>query len=215
MNKWIFSSADQPDEAMRFAAAQRQLELTKPPGSLGRLEEIAVELSAMQGRVNPSALNVQIAVFAGDHGVACEGVSAFPQVVTIEMVKNFIRGGAAISVMAKELGAGLTVVNAGTVSEQPFAQPVVDRPVSLGTQNLAAEPAMTESQCYQALELGKNIVDGFPVDTEIVIGGEMGIANTTSATALATAFRAGTAAELVGPGTGLDNKGVELKCKVI
>jgi nicotinate-nucleotide--dimethylbenzimidazole phosphoribosyltransferase len=215
MDKWIYRRANQPDEAMKVAAVQRQLQLTKPPGSLGRLEDIAVELSAMQGRLNPSARNVQIAVFAGDHGVACEGVSAFPQVVTVEMVKNFIRGGAAISVMAKELGAGLTVVNAGTVSEQPFAQPVVDRPVSLGTQNLAAEPAMTLTQCYQALELGKDITDGFPVDTEIVIGGEMGIANTTSATALAAVFGAGAAAELVGPGTGLDNKGVERKCKVI
>ena len=215
MKKWIINSADQPDEAMKAAAIRRQLELTKPPGALGRLEDIAVELSAMQGRLNPSAKNVQIAVFAGDHGVACEGVSAFPQVVTVEMVKNFIRGGAAISVMARELGAGLTVVNAGTVNEEPFAQPVVDRPIAAGTQNLVDESAMAESQCVQALDLGKDIIDGFPEDTEIVIGGEMGIANTTSATALGVAFGAGTAAELVGPGTGLDHEGVELKRKVI
>ncbi len=215
MKKWIINSADQPDEAMKAAAIRRQLELTKPPGALGRLEDIAVELSAMQGRLNPSAKNVQIAVFAGDHGVACEGVSAFPQVVTVEMVKNFIRGGAAISVMARELGAGLTVVNAGTVNEEPFGQPVVDRPIAAGTHNLVDESAMAESQCVQALDLGKDIIDGFPEDTEIVIGGEMGIANTTSATALGVAFGAGTASELVGPGTGLDHEGVELKRKVI
>ena len=215
MSNWIANNAKQPDQIIRVAAAQRQQELTKPPGSLGQLEDVAVELSAMQGCVNPSAENVQIAVFSGDHGVACEGVSAFPQVVTVEMVKNFIRGGAAISVMARELGAGLTVINAGTATEQPFANPVVDRPIAAGTKNLTVESAMTELQCSQALELGKDVMDDFPVDTHIVIGGEMGIANTTSATALAVAFGVGSAANLVGPGTGLDDKGVELKRNVI
>lgn len=196
-------------------AEQRQSQLTKPPGSLGQLEKVAIELSAMQATVAPKVDSVEIAVFAGDHGIANESVSAFPQVVTTEMVKNFVRGGAAISVMAKQIGAGLSVINAGTINQQGFDEPVVDKPVAFGTGNIAVEPAMTALQCLQALGLGQQIVDGYDEATDVVIGGEMGIGNTTSATALAAAFGIASAAELVGPGTGLNIDGVSHKLKMI
>ena len=215
MNHWYLEKSRQLDEGMRDKATQRQLTLTKPPGSLGRLESVAVRLSAMQGRSTPSADKVEIAVFAGDHGVANEGVSAFPQVVTMEMVKNFIRGGAAISVMARQLNAGLTVVNAGTISEQKFGPPVVDRPIGKGTGNIVIESAMNRRQCLAALQLGKDIVAGFDQATVIVIGGDMGIANTTSATALAVAYGVADAPDLVGPGTGLDAQGVQRKLTIV
>ena len=215
MNPWYLGKSRQLDEDMRYQATQRQLTLTKPPGSLGRLELLAVQLSAMQGRITPSADKIEFAVFAGDHGVADEGVSAFPQVVTMEMVKNFIRGGAAISVLVRQLNAGLTVVNAGTISEQSFDSPVVDRPIGKGTGNIAIESAMNRQQCLAALQLGKDIVAGFDQETTIVIGGDMGIANTTSAAALAVAYGVADAPNLVGPGTGLDDQGVQHKLTIV
>ena len=215
MNEWFLEHCPLPDEDMAQTAQQRQRQLTKPPGSLGCLEQVAVTLSAMQSRIAPTVDEVEIAVFAGDHGVANEGVSAFPQVVTGEMVKNFVRGGAAISVLAQQIGAGLTVINAGTISEQRFAAPVVDQPIARGTENIVKQAAMTAQQCVAALALGKSIVDEYTDDIDLVIGGEMGIGNTTSATALAAAFGVATAAELVGPGTGLDEQGVAQKLAII
>ena len=215
MNEWFRDPAREIDIAVRQQALDRQLSLTKPPGALGQLESLAVELSAMQASIQPGADEVEIAVFAGDHGVADEGVSAFPQVVTIEMVKNFIRGGAAISVMANQLGAGLTVINAGTASPRAFDAPVVDRPLGCGTGNIARESAMSASQCFEALVLGADIANGFRPATQVVIGGEMGIANTTSATTLAAAFGVADASLLVGPGTGLDKAGIAHKLSVV
>ena len=196
-------------------ARERQLSLTKPPGSLGRLEEHAIALSAMQGRIDPAVDHVRIAIFAGDHGVAHEGVSAFPQAVTTEMVRNFVRGGAAISVLAKKLGAGLSVVNAGTIHREGFGEAVIDQPIARGCGNIAVEPAMSREQCVQALSLGQSIVEGYGRNCELVIGGEMGIANTTSATALAVAMEVGDPQSLAGPGTGLDEAGMKHKIAVI
>ena len=213
--EWYLEPCAQVSADIFNQAQARQSQLTKPPGSLGRLEQVAIELSSMQAKITPTVDRVEIAVFAGDHGIANEAVSAFPQVVTTEMVKNFVRGGAAISVMAKQIGAGLSVVNAGTINQQGFDAPVIDKPVAFGTANMAEKPAMTAMQCLQALELGKQIVDGYDDVTDVVIGGEMGIGNTTSATALASAFGVSTAENLVGPGTGLDIKGVSHKLKMI
>ena len=215
MIEWYLEPCAEISAELAEQAKQRQAQLTKPPGSLGQLEQIAIELSSMQAKIAPIVDRVEIAVFAGDHGIANEAVSAFPQVVTTEMVKNFVRGGAAISVMAKQIGAGLTVINAGTINQQGFEAPVVDKPVAFGTGNIAIQPAMTALQCLQALSLGKDILDGYDDATDVVIGGEMGIGNTTSATALATAFDVSTAAKLVGPGTGLDSNGVSHKLKMI
>lgn len=215
MIEWYLEPCADMSAELAEQAVQRQAQLTKPPGSLGQLEQIAIELASMQARSEPTVNRVEIAVFAGDHGIANEGVSAFPQVVTTEMVKNFVRGGAAISVMAKQIGARLTVVNAGTINQQGFEAPVVDKPVAFGTGNIAIEPAMGALQCLQALLLGKDVIDGYDEATDVVIGGEMGIGNTTSATALAAAFGVSTATKLVGPGTGLDSNGVSHKLEMI
>ena len=133
--EWYLEPCAEISAELTEQAQQRQAQLTKPPGSLGQLEQIAIDLASMQAKIKPTVDRVEIAVFAGDHGIADHGitekaVSAFPQVVTTEMVKNFVRGGAAISVMAKHIDAGLTVINAGTINQQGFEAPVVDKPVA-------------------------------------------------------------------------------------
>ena len=215
MAHWVHQHALSPDQGFAQRARERQSQLTKPPGSLGRLERLAVDLCALQGRDQPAAEHVEIVVFAGDHGVVEEGVSAFPQAVTGEMIKNFVRGGAAISVLAQQLDAGLTVVNMGTVSGEDFGDPVVGRPVAASTRNLVREPAMTAEQCDQALAVGREMVAQFTDQVDILVGGEMGIGNTTSASALACALGAGNPEELCGPGTGLDRDGVSLKSRIV
>lgn len=215
MTDWFLQDTAPVNTVWGDRARERQLSLTKPPGSLGRLEDHAVTLSSLQGRIDPAVDHVSIAIFAGDHGVAHEGVSAFPQVVTTEMVWNFVRGGAAISVLAKKLDADLTVVNAGTIHRGGFGAPVVDQPIAYGCGNIAVEPAMSREQCRQALSLGKSIVEGYGSHCELVIGGEMGIANTTSATALAVAMGVGDPGLLTGPGTGLDETGMRHKITII
>jgi nicotinate-nucleotide--dimethylbenzimidazole phosphoribosyltransferase len=197
-------------------AIQRQNSLTKPPGSLGRLEKIAIKLSAMQGCEKPAIDKIQIVVFAADHGIAEEGVSAFPQAVTVEMVKNFARGGAAISVLAKELFADLEVVNVGTVSEHEELSGVVMQRIAPGTANFSEQAAMTQSQLLEALNVGRDAVTrAQEKNMQLFIAGDMGIANTTSATAIACALLNENPEALAGPGTGLDNEGVSHKAHVI
>lgn len=204
-----------PSSVARQAALLRQASLTKPPGSLGALENLAVTLAALQSNENPAVDNVEICIFAGDHGVVEEGVSAFPQAVTGQMVHNFIAGGAAISVLAREAGAELTVVDAGTLHHDSYGAPVIERPVAKGTANFARQAAMSKEQCESALQLGADIIDGYSPTPQLVIGGEMGIGNTTSATALGAALSNVSVADLVGPGTGLDDAGVTHKQAVI
>src|SRR3990170_7951711 len=132
---WLAQPCAASNETARTAALARQGQLTKPPGSLGRLEDIAVRLAAWQGLEQPAMERVHIAVFAGDHGVAEEGVSLFPQAVTAEMVKNFARGGAAISVLAKQLGATLEVVNLGTAFDTGELPGVLQCNLGKGTAN--------------------------------------------------------------------------------
>ncbi|MCK5387001.1 MAG: nicotinate-nucleotide--dimethylbenzimidazole phosphoribosyltransferase [Gammaproteobacteria bacterium] len=197
-------------------ANARQLQLTKPPGSLGKLEELAVKFSAIQKTQQPTVNNVQISIFAADHGIANENVSAFPQVVTTEMIKNFSRGGAAISVLAKELGARLEVIDLGTVVEAGKLDGVISNRIAAGTENFSQQAAMTEEQLDKALDAGAAAVQrAIDAGAHVFIGGDMGIANTTSATALACAYLNKAAIELAGAGTGLDKKGVSHKAKVI
>lgn len=195
-------------------AREHQRQLTKPPGSLGRLETLAIELAALQGRPQPGLDRVRIGVFAADHGVAAEGVSAFPQAVTAEMVRNFAAGGAAVSVLARAAGAEFSVVNVGTIAALEPLAGVVDRRLRAGSGNIAREPAMSPADCEAALAIGRDWVDADP-DCQLVIGGEMGIANTTAATALAAALTGLAAADLVGRGTGIDASGLLHKCAVI
>lgn len=194
----------------------RQLQLTKPPGSLGILEELAVKFSAIQNTQQPKVDNVYITIFAADHGIANEGVSAFPQVVTSEMIKNFARGGAAISVLAKENDAHLEVVDLGTVVDAGELNGVISHRIATGTKNFSQQAAMTEEQLTQALDAGKAAVQrALDKEAHIYVGGDMGIANTTSATALASVYLKKSPTELVGAGTGLDKEGISHKAEVI
>ena len=213
---WYDAPIAAPDAAVLAAARDRQAQLTKPPGSLGRLEELGVTLAAMQGIQQPRVDKVWITVFAGDHGVVAEGVSAFPQVVTAEMVRNFARGGAAISVLARTWDARLEVVNVGTVQPLEELPGVLDARVGPGTANFVREPAMTGDQLHEALMAGHDAAERAAINgARLFVGGEMGIGNTTSAAALACSLLGLPAAQLAGPGTGLDAAGVTHKALVI
>lgn len=212
--QWLSGNVRPLDQSVQQAALQRQAKLTKPPGALGLLEDLAVKLAAMQGRIKPEIERIHICVFAADHGVAEEGVSAFPQAVTGEMIKNFSHGGAAISVAARELGATLQVVNLGTVNDPGNINGVRQINIAGSTANIARAAAMTPAQLAIALNAGKTVIDEL-TDTQLFIGGEMGIANTTVASALACALLKLAASELAGPGTGLDKDGVNHKAVII
>jgi nicotinate-nucleotide--dimethylbenzimidazole phosphoribosyltransferase len=214
--EWINAPLASLQEAMQAAALERQGQLTKPPGSLGELEAMAVRLAAMQGLEKPSVDKAQIVVFAGDHGVTEEGVSAFPQVVTGEMIKNFSAGGAAISVLAQQQGAGFEVVNVGTVVDLPALAHVVDATVMKGTANFAHQAAMSPAQLSAALQVGKEAAErAHQKGATLFIGGDMGIGNTSAATALSAWVLDDDANNHVGPGTGLDAAGVSHKGQVI
>ena len=213
---WLQQPAKTLDEAARSAAQARQQQLTKPPGALGQLETLAIQLAAMQGCEKPQADKVFISVFAGDHGIAEENVSAFPQLVTAEMVKNFARGGAAICVLAKQLAAKLIVVNLGTAFDTGDLPGVLQCNIGKGTANFAKQPAITETQLIAAMQAGRDsAAQAEKLGAQLYIGGEMGIANTTSAAALACALLKHSPQQLAGPGTGLDSTGVQHKAAVI
>ncbi|GLQ47188.1 nicotinate-nucleotide--dimethylbenzimidazole phosphoribosyltransferase [Dyella lipolytica] len=213
---WLTAPCAQPDAALAEAAHAHQSQLTKPPGSLGMLEALAIQLASLQRTAQPAVDRVWISVFAGDHGVADEGVSAFPQVVTGEMVRNFATGGAAISVLARSLGADLEVVNLGTVND-PGEIPSVRRAIiAPSTANFCLGPAMTMTQLETALAVGAESVRTAKASgAQLFIGGEMGIANTTSAAALASALLNEPPSTLAGAGTGLNAAGVMHKVTVL
>lgn len=212
---WLDPCKPVDTQALELAAA-RQQQLTKPAGSLGRLESVAVQLAGLQGQVKPNLDRLWIAIFAGDHGVVAEGVSAFPQEVTGQMLLNFVSGGAAISVLARQLGASLEVVDLGTVTPSLDLPGVRHLNLGPGTANFAQGPAMTVSQGEQALHAGRDsVLRAVAAGTQLFIGGEMGIGNTTAASALACALLDCPVAHLVGPGTGLDAAGVSRKAQVI
>ena len=213
---WYDDPIAASDNAVRVAARERQAQLTKPPGSLGRLEELGVMLAAMQGTQRPRLDQIWITVFAGDHGVVAEGVSAFPQAVTAEMVRNFARGGAAISVLAREWNARLEVVNVGTARAMPELPGVLDARVGPGTANFVGGPAMTSEQLRAALAAGHDAAERAVIGgAQLFVGGEMGIGNTTSAAAVACSLLGLPAEKLAGPGTGLDDAGIARKARVI
>jgi nicotinate-nucleotide--dimethylbenzimidazole phosphoribosyltransferase len=187
----------QPDAAAHEAARVRQAQLTKPAGSLGRLENIAVFFAGWQGVERPAIDYGKVVVFAGNHGVTAQGVSAFPPSVTAQMVANFAAGGAAINALAAAAGLDFAVV--------PLA---LDRP----TADFTAAPAMSEAECLAALSAGAEAVSA---ELDLLVVGEMGIGNTTAAAALAARSFGGAAADWVGPGTGLGSEGMSRKARVI
>ena len=193
----VLAGLRQPDRTAIAAAEARQAQLTKPPGSLGRLETIAVFLAGWQGRERPRITRGRVAIFAGNHGVAARGVSAFPAAVTAQMVANFEAGGAAINALAGAAGLELTVVALD-----------LDRPTADFTQ----APAMSEAECLAALSAGAAVVeDGL----DLLVVGEMGIANSTAAAALCLRSFGGAAGDWVGPGTGVDSAGIGRKIAAV
>jgi len=186
---------------------------TKPLGALGRLEALALQIGLIQNRLSPMLAAPQLVVFAGDHGIAASGVSAFPQAVTGQMVANFLAGGAAINVFARQHGLALTVVDAGIITEPSPHTGLLSRRIAAGTRNFSEEPAMTLEQATQALTIGIEITGSLPGNA---IGfGEMGIANSTSAAALVARLAGLPAASCVGRGTGVDDIGLVHKRSVV
>lgn len=207
-----------PVDASLAAKAQAHLDdLTKPQGSLGRLEEMALRLFLIQGENPLKASPAAIFTCAGDHGVAKEGVSLYPQEVTRQMVLNFIAGGAGINVLARKAGAELVVVDAGTAGgTYPDHPGLVQAKIAPGTANMAKGPAMTLAECEKALLLGARLAGEAAARGVKVIGtGDMGIANTTPSTALFCAFLGLQPSAITGPGTGLDAGGVSRKVQVV
>ena len=192
---------------------------TKPLGSLGRLEALALTLGQILGTETPALDQPQMVVFAADHGLAARGVSAFPSDVTWQMVENFLAGGAAVSVLARQHGLGLTVVDCGVARvisprESAPGQPrLLLRKVAPGTQDASVGPAMSAEQCAQALANGVDVVRGLPGNALLL--GEMGIANTSVASLLLARLAGLPLAEVTGAGTGLDAAGIERKRAVL
>ncbi len=186
---------------------------TKPQGSLGVLEQLARQIGLIQRSEHPAIAKPAIVVCAGDHGVTSEGISAYPQSVTWQMVENFLAGGAAINVFARQNGCALHIVDAGVNHEFGKRVDLVDCKVGPGTRNFCEQAAMSDEDCVRALEAGMRFVDG--LDCDVLGFGEMGIGNTTSAAALMSAFTGIAAADCVGAGTGLDAEGIAHKRDVI
>jgi nicotinate-nucleotide--dimethylbenzimidazole phosphoribosyltransferase len=198
------------------AARERQLTLTKPPGSLGRLEKIANRLAAIQRTVTPAVTKKRIYVVAGDHGVTAEGVSAYPREVTPQMVDNFLRGGAAINVLSRAGGIEVKVVDAGVDADLSDRAELIQAKIMRGTSNFAVGPAMTRADAELCLVTGINLANAAASEGIRLIGlGEMGIGNTTAASAITSVLLKCDPELVTGRGTGLDNAGLAHKAEVI
>ena len=189
---------------------------TKPPGSLGRLETLALQCGKIQESLNPELVNPTILVFAGDHGITEEGVSPYPQEVTAQMVLNFLNGGAAINIFCLQNNISLHVVDAGVKTDFSEGTELINANIGRGTKNFCKEAAMSLEECERAIENGAELRRTVPVSTCNVIGfGEMGIGNTSSAAALTQRFTGLPLEDCVGKGTGLDDSGLEQKQNTI
>jgi len=204
------------DTLAQSQALARQAALTKPEGSLGRLEALSIQIAGITGQALPEIEHKVVVTMAADHGVAAEGVSAFPQEVTRQMVSNFLRGGAAINVLGRHTGTRIVVVDLGVAADIAPHPDLLDRKVAPGTGNIARGPAMSRDQAIQALLSGVAVVEEeLTKGLDIVGTGDMGIANTTPSAAIAVALMGIAAAEMVGRGTGLDDAGLVRKVKVV
>ena len=212
---WVYQECPAISTAHREAARVRQGELTKPAGALGRLEALAIDLAGLQHTDRPQAATVPVVIFAGDHGIVAQGVSAYPQAVTIAMMANFAAGGAAISVLARELGSSLEVVDAGTLAEAPLSGVVTDKP-RRGSRDFSTEAALEAAEVAFAFGCGERAVTrATACAPDLLVLGDMGIGNTTSAAAIASALLGTSAEATTGHGTGLDAAGRARKARLI
>ena len=197
-------------------AKERLDSLTKPKGSLGVLEEIAARVVAIREEERPSVNKKEVFVFAGDHEVVSEGVSAYPQEVTGLMVTNFLNGGAGINVLARSAGANVSIIDIGMKEDIPNAQGLIKKNVGRGAYNIAKGPAMTVEKAEKAINVGIEMAEtAFSQRTTMIATGEMGIGNTTPSSALLSALLPADVIDVTGRGTGLDDKGLHNKVKVI
>jgi nicotinate-nucleotide--dimethylbenzimidazole phosphoribosyltransferase len=205
------------DADARHRAEEHQLRLTKPPGSLGRLEAVGAQLAGIAGAVPPPVPRpAVVAVFAGDHGVHAQGVSPWPQEVTAQMVGNFLAGGAAINVLARQAGARVVVVDVGVASDLPEAPDLLVRKVRAGTADLTAGPAMTIGDARRALDVGAEVAAHLVGNgARCLVTGDMGIANTTPASALIAALIDRPASAVTGRGTGIDDRRLHRKTALV
>ena len=207
------------DPALSDIATERLDSLTKPKGSLGRLEELARRIVMIEGNITPSITDKTVFVFAGDHGVADEGVSAFPREVTPQMVINFLQGGAGINVLADHVGANVIPVDVGVdfdFSELgALSETLVDRKQVRGTKNIRSGPAMTRDETLACVEVGIELALEHAKEGAIFGTGDMGIANTTPSSAIAAAFSRRPVSEVTGRGSGIDDSALALKIEVI
>jgi nicotinate-nucleotide--dimethylbenzimidazole phosphoribosyltransferase len=200
------------DPAWIAAAEQHQLQLTKPPRSLGRLEEIANQCAAIRETLTPTANRPRIVIFAADHGVCAEGVSAYPQEVTAQMVGNYLRGGAAINALARVGDIELKVVDVGVLTPVAVADGLIVRRAAASTRNFCREAAMTEAEMHAALTTGIELASEASAEGCDLLGfGEMGIGNTTSAAAVTAALTGEPIENVIGRGTGVDDEGLARK----
>jgi nicotinate-nucleotide--dimethylbenzimidazole phosphoribosyltransferase len=205
------------DKQAAKQAQARQNRLTKPPGSLGRLEEMSIQLAGMKADPMPEVSRKAVIVMAADHGVALEGVSAFPVEVTKQMVLNFLHGGAAINVLARQAGAATHIVDIGVASDfDPSLPGLWRRKIAYGTRNMAKEPAMTSAQAEQALACGMEVLAEIAEKgLDVIATGDMGIGNTTSSAAIVAVMAGLPVDKVTGRGTGLDDAGLLRKIQVI
>jgi nicotinate-nucleotide--dimethylbenzimidazole phosphoribosyltransferase len=220
MNPTMPENLPRPEPLDRSMTAELQHVIdtkTKPPGSLGRLESLGLQIGLIQRTVRPRIERPAMIVFAGDHGIAAEGVSPFPQEVTVQMVANFIAGGAAINALSKASGMTLEVVDAGVASASPAAEGFVDAAIRRGgTRNFAHEPAMTRDEALQAIARGaERVRHHAALGTNVIGFGEMGIANTSAAACLMSRICKIEIDACVGRGTGLDDAGLNHKRDVL
>ena len=206
-----------PSPQAADAARERQAVLTKPAGSMGALEDLGTRLSALHGACPPPvAQHPAVAVFAGDHGVHAQGVTPWPQEVTGQMVANFVAGGAVVNALARQVGASVTVVDVGVAHPPEPGPGLLQRNVARGTADLATGPAMTREQATAALEVGIAVAEELvDAGADLLVTGDMGIANTTPAAALVAAFAGVPAAEATGRGTGVDDPTLARKVAVV
>jgi nicotinate-nucleotide--dimethylbenzimidazole phosphoribosyltransferase len=202
------------DEAAMREASSRQDRLTKPAGSLGRLEELSVRLAGMTGRLDPPLRNAVVFTLAADHGVSAEGVSAYPREVTPQMVLNFLHGGAAINVLARQVGARVVVADIGVDAELPAHPELHAVKVRRGTANIARGPAMSLQEAGDAVEVGRRLVRE-QQDLDVALTGDMGIGNTTASAALICAITGLEPVMVVGRGTGVDDAGLQRKLAAV
>jgi nicotinate-nucleotide--dimethylbenzimidazole phosphoribosyltransferase len=190
--------------------------LTKPRGSLGRLEELSIKLAGVQGRPLPQIKSKAIITMASDHGVVAEGISAYPQEVTAQMVYNFLGGGAGINAMARQVGARIIVVDIGVAAEIKPNPQLLSRKIAPGTRNMTVGPAMTREQAVKALETGIQIVTAESAKgLDIVATGDMGIGNTTASSAICAVFTGKSVVEVTGRGTGITDRQLWQKIEII